>query len=101
MKEKKRPILKLKSFEQLKERLNPVPVDNNFFCYCIYGTNQVEHPAKYVVRKWQLINGVEVPFMKPTAVTDSLREARLAVPFGLEMTPRHPTDDRSIIETWL
>lgn len=105
--EKKRPILTLRSLQELKVIAEPKqaePFDglaNGVIMFTVYGPNQREHFGKYVVRRWSIRKGRCVPDDKPTAIADTLRAARLAIPMGLEMTHRHPSDDVSILETWL
>ncbi len=66
--------------------------------------NPSDYPGKFVVRGFASNaapphDPIVAP--EPTAVVDTLEEARAAVPAGLVRTERHPEDDPVIVETWL
>jgi hypothetical protein len=61
-------------------------------------------PEKFVVR--QFLIGVSAAEVEPVpgplvAVSDTLHEAREAIPPGLVCFPRQEGDDPKIVETWL
>jgi hypothetical protein len=62
--------------------------------------NPTDYPTKYVVRGASVTRTI-VHDPEPTAVVDSLSEARAAVPSGLVCMPRQIADDPVIVECWL
>jgi hypothetical protein len=62
--------------------------------------NPRDYPGKFVVRRWLIGPGTITP-VAAVEVTDTLDEARAAVPDGLFCTPRMPDDDPCIVEVWL
>lgn len=67
--------------------------------YCIY-EHPRDYPNKYVVREILISKGETKYIDPPTAIVDTLNDARTVIPNGLIPVPRHPTDDPVIIETW-
>lgn len=92
-----RPILTLKTTEKkpVLEKIKALEM------FTVYGPNQIEHPGRYVVRRWTAYGGDPVPDKVPYCVGDSLHAARLGLPFGLARIRRADNDDPSIVETWL
>lgn len=70
--------------------------------YVIY-RHPLDHPAKFVVREWFIGDRFYDlrPADEPTAVVDTIEEARAALPPGLVRVQRQRGDDWSIYETWL
>ena len=61
-----------------------------------------DFPGKFVVRRRMVLaDGAEKVARDPDAVVDDLESARAAVPDGLMVFPRDPTDDPVIVETWM
>jgi len=61
----------------------------------------LDHPDKYVVRKWTVIaNAAPLSSMDKT-LHDTLEEAREAVPPGLYNLRRFAEDDPAIKEVWI
>lgn len=59
--------------------------------------NPRDYPGRFVVRRWRGLFADIVP----TAVVDTLEQARAAVPRGLTCVAPHCDDDPVIVETWL
>jgi len=62
--------------------------------------NTIEHPQKYVVRRWQIETDANGPQAYGLVVCDTLAEARATLVPALMRIVRHPEDDPSLIETW-
>jgi hypothetical protein len=69
--------------------------------HCIYGPNQVEHPGRFVVRRWDCNGDEPIPDRIPERLARSLAEARGVIPDGCFRMPRDLSDDPSLIESWL
>lgn len=71
--------------------------------YTVYfGTS--DFPDKYVVRRWVVEGGQSFPDANPTAIADTLEEARRLLDIkapGLTRLPRNPLDDKVIVESWI
>jgi hypothetical protein len=68
--------------------------------YTIYD-HPLDCPEKFVVRQFVVATGPD-PVPGPiVAETETLAEAREAIPRGLICFPRQPGDDPVIVETWL
>lgn len=66
--------------------------------YC----NPKDYPGRFVVRPQFVFSRGRIEVgQEPTAVVDSIDEARSHIPPGLQWFPRQPADDRTIVETWL
>lgn len=77
-------------------RMNAAP------CFAIYGPNQLDHPGKYVVRRFLLDRGIDpIPDYHAVAVVHSLEEARRNVPTGLVCASRSLRDNAALIECWV
>lgn len=73
--------------------------------FVIYA-NPRDFPGKFVVRRWLVgrmggNRGTYGADEKPTAVVDTLEEARGAVPSGLIRLDRSAHDDHAVHEVWL
>jgi hypothetical protein len=75
--------------------------------YVIYD-HPKDFPAHFVVRQWKVVGPDEVSkepqvmvARDPHALTDTLEEARSALPEGLYRIPRYQGDDPVITEVWL
>lgn len=62
-----------------------------------------DYPGKYVVREWRTSPSKIALFaaVEPLAVTDTLEDARAAVPSGTVRINRDELDDPVIEETWI
>ena len=71
--------------------------------YTIYGSNNIEYPGSYVIRRWSIEGGHEtnLDIDQPMAVIGSLRRARGVLPPGLTCFQRAAEDDPCIVETWM
>ena len=71
--------------------------------FAIYA-NPSDYPERVVERRWDCdpdaSEGLR-PTPEPLAVTETLAEAREAVPHGLQCIPRLPGDDPVIVEVWM
>ena len=64
--------------------------------------NPSDYPGKFVVRRrMTTADGKQYVVFGPTAVVDTLEEARAAVPPGTVCFHRDPSDDPVIVETWM
>jgi hypothetical protein len=72
---------------------------DGFEMFTVY-QNPSDYPGKFVVRSQIIRAGKVIPADSPLIVADTLAEARLAIPFGLYRSPRHPQDDPVIVEVW-
>lgn len=77
--------------------------------------NPTDYPGKYVLRAHDVFAGNPEPVIRPTCVVrSSLEEARAACPtfqmhehdgrtYATELVrmERHPSDDPTIVETWI
>lgn len=71
------------------------------FMYVVYD-HPKDYPENYVVRRGAVRdNGILFVDAIPTAVAQTLPEARDAIPFGLVRVDRDPDDDPVVVETWL
>lgn len=70
--------------------------------YTVYDSPN-DYPNKYVVRRWEVSNELKDPIaMNIIIIGNDLEEIRKQlVSMGLFSIPRHETDDKKIIETWL
>jgi len=66
--------------------------------YTIY-EHPKDYPDNYIVRRWVAKNGFTEP--REAILTDTLDEARRVVPYGLYRMEPDPTDDTTIVETWI
>ena len=55
-------------------------------------------PGKYVVRRWEIGDGVLTP--REAYVGPTLEAVRMLVPHGRYPIRREPGDDPCIVETW-
>ena len=69
--------------------------------YAIYNS-PLDYPGKFVVRGHTLTHPRPTPDPEPTAVVDTLEEARAAIPSIAERTyfPRFADDVSSLLEVW-
>jgi hypothetical protein len=67
-------------------------------------SNPTDYPGKFVTRESVITAGHVRTRVTPTAVVDSLEEARAAAQaasaYVLVRQERHPSDDPKIVETW-
>lgn len=63
--------------------------------------NPSDYPGKYVVRWFCLAGDGAYTAAQPTIITDTLEEARAALPQGLHRLGRGTNDDHTIVETWV
>lgn len=63
--------------------------------------NPLDAPGQYVVRRWTIGPGWELPDKTVAYQGPSLSAARAAIPYGLHRMPRFPDDDPSVLEVWL
>ena len=68
--------------------------------YVVY-VNPRDFPGKVVVRRWGIDADGPAAEDEPMAVTNSLNEARDALPDGLIKIRRSPNDDPVIAEVWI
>lgn len=69
--------------------------------YVVYD-HAADFPGKVVVRRWVIgASGEPRAEKTPTAIADSLDEARRAIPPGRYRQAPHPNDDLAIAEVWL
>lgn len=64
--------------------------------------NPKDHPGKFVVREWKIVagNSEPVPCGEPTAIVDTLAQARARIPADLINVGRFHNDDPAIVEVW-
>lgn len=73
---------------------------NVLYQYVIY-KHPGDYPDKFVVRRWRIGPAGELDAeIDPTAVADSIEEAREAVPTGFVNIGRQLGDDWAIYEVW-
>jgi hypothetical protein len=61
-----------------------------------------DHPGRYVVRRFTIAGGEPVPDPEPMFVGRSLEAAREAIPPEADTClSRSPSDEPSILETWV
>jgi hypothetical protein len=60
-----------------------------------------DFPKHYVVRRVEIRKGGELVITKLYRLARTLKEARAQVPAGLYPLGRHPSDARTIVETWI
>lgn len=58
-----------------------------------------DYPTKWVVRRWSIKAGYEVP--QEAYSFDTLEQARQRIPAGLFRIPRCDADPRAVFETWI
>jgi hypothetical protein len=75
------------------------PCNRVLMTYTIYH-NPRDYPGKFVVREFLVFPGNSVPG-KVLGVAETLKEARLLVPYGLCNMGRETSDQPQIVETWL
>ena len=63
--------------------------------------NPKDFRDRYVVRRCLVGRGFIRIDPEPTAVTETLDEARRAIPNGLVCLDRDPRDDQVIVEVWV
>lgn len=63
--------------------------------------NPKDFRDRYVVRRWLVVASGPIPDEEPTAVVETLDEARRSIPEGLVRLDRSPADERQILEVWL
>ena len=68
--------------------------------YVIY-VNPRDFPGKVVVRRWGIEMEGPAAEDEPMLVTDSIEQAREALPPGLFNARRSPNDDPVIAEVWI
>lgn len=68
--------------------------------YVIY-VNPRDFPGKVVVRRWGIEADGPAAEDEPMLVTDSIDQAREALPPGLFNVRRSPNDDPVIAEVWI
>jgi hypothetical protein len=72
---------------------------NELYTYTIFN-RPLDHPDKVVVRKFK----IEAGMVEPTddiILCESVEEARTKIPYGLVPIERDPSDNPSIVETWI
>lgn len=60
----------------------------------------LDYPSSYVVRGFDITAEGPRPHAQPLAVTNSLHDARVAIPSGLHWQNRSPEDEPQIVESW-
>lgn len=68
--------------------------------FAIY-KSPIEHPGKFVVRRWQIEKGAVGPQPYEAVPFDSLADARASLVPALTRVPAEEGDDASLIETWI
>lgn len=70
--------------------------------YTIY-FNPRDYPGRFVMREWFIVKGSREPMPAPlpSAVCDTLEEARRALPPGVVWMGRNPEDESQIVEVWV
>lgn len=63
--------------------------------------NPTDYPGKFVLRRNVITPNVVTPDPEPLAVTDTLKEARDALPPNLYRIERMKFDLPSVVEVWL
>jgi hypothetical protein len=58
----------------------------------------LDYPTSYVARLWDGTVPKGLPFV---VLADTIRELRDLIPKSMWVMPRAPTDDPTIVETWL
>lgn len=80
-------------------------MDKSALAMWVVYENPSDFPGKFVVREWRTSAAGIQRAVEPTAVVDSLAQAREAVteasPMALTVMPRNPEDDPTIVEVWL
>lgn len=90
--------LQLEAEQQLTTAGGPVSFLENTMAHFVIYQNPVDHPGKFVVRRWDI--GKEVK-PGPCTLHCSLDMARASIPAGQVRFPRSFTDDPCIVETWI
>lgn len=72
------------------------------FTWALYDS-PADYPGKFVVRRFAIVRGeIEpAPEFFPTAVVDSLEEARSHIPLNLARIPATYGEDPVVVEEWL
>jgi hypothetical protein len=81
-------------------RIGRDPGDDFLPLWVIYW-NPSDFPGKHVVRRHLAGPDHNVPDRTPTAVVDTLEEARAAIPTNTINLRRFPNDDPCIVEVWV
>ena len=71
--------------------------------YAIYN-NPKDYPGKVVVRLWIIRidnSGYTIQAGLLISVSDTLEQARMSLPDGLNLIPRFDEDDSAIAEVWI
>lgn len=68
--------------------------------YAVY-ESPTDYPGKFVVRGFEIKNGQVIPEDKPLCISDSLREARKAIPDTFINLGRSAKDDNCMLEVWI
>ena len=77
-----------------------VDLNSPLFLYAIY-ENTHDFPGLFVMRQWA-VTGSPVPIATGEVyAARTLDEVRAQIPHGLTCHPRHPNDDRCILESWM
>lgn len=63
--------------------------------------NSIEYPGKFAVRRWQIEKDAVEPQPYEAVAFDTLAQARASLVPALRRVARDPTDDPSLIETWI
>lgn len=76
--------------------------DDNVEMFTIY-FNPTDYPNRYVVRRFVIFPNMADPVADPTPtrICHSIQEARRAIPDGLVMMTRHPSDPLGVVESWV
>ena len=99
-----RPVEPVEDVQLTGEELAEAPmttVDGALMTIWVIYDNPSDYPGKFVLRAQYVLPGNQVGVAtEPTAVCDSLMEARSWLPPGLYGQGRHPEDDPTIVEAW-
>ena len=63
--------------------------------------NTRDAPGKFVVRRWNVMQGRQIPDRDPLIIADDLTGARAAIPYGCINLGREADDDPAIVEVWI
>ena len=76
-------------------------IDGMISQYAIYDHPR-DYPNHYVVRRWDIHPGVPVPIPNGNAeLSETLSDARAAIPTGFVNIGRQAGDDLVILEVWI
>jgi hypothetical protein len=63
--------------------------------------NPRDFPNRYIVRRWLVDGAGPVADDEPSAIVETLDEARRSIPDGLFCLDRAEADEKQIVEIWL